>query len=68
VSPAYLRSSLVDPFSGGSLTLAVRQEGYVVYSIGVNRRDDSGSIRATRSNNVNAPRDFGIQIQTVAQR
>jgi hypothetical protein len=68
LTPAYLRSVLVDPFSGGSLKLAVRQGGYVVYSLGVNRRDDSGSIRATRSNNVNAPRDFGIQIQTDAQR
>jgi hypothetical protein len=68
VSPAYLPSALVDPFFGGSLKLAVREGGYVVYSLGVNRRDDSGSVRATRSNNVNAARDFGIQIQTDAQR
>jgi hypothetical protein len=68
MSPAYLRSALVDPFSGGSLKLAVLQDGYVVYSLGVNRRDDSGSVRATRNNNVNAPRDFGIRIETDAQR
>ena len=40
--PDYLPALPIDPFSGKPLILANEADGYVVYSVGANRRDDGG--------------------------
>jgi hypothetical protein len=40
--PDYLPALPIDPFSGQPLIVANEAHGYVVYSIGANRRDDGG--------------------------
>jgi hypothetical protein len=40
--PDYLPAVPIDPFSGQPLIVANEARGYVVYSIGANRRDDGG--------------------------
>jgi hypothetical protein len=41
--PAYLPSVPTDPFDGKSLRFRKRDAGYVVYSIGLNGKDDDGT-------------------------
>jgi hypothetical protein len=44
LTPTYLEAIPIDPFTGQPLLYAGRADGYVVYSAGVNRRDDSGDV------------------------
>ena len=43
--PAYLDAPPIDPFSGRALRFVMRDGGYIVYSIGSNRRDEGGPQR-----------------------
>ena len=40
--PEYLTALPIDPFSGKPLIMAAEANGYVVYSVGANRRDEGG--------------------------
>lgn len=44
LAPAYLDVIPIDPFSGKPLRFAAEEHGYVVYSAGLNRRDDGGRL------------------------
>ena len=41
--PDYLPALPIDPFSGKPMILASNAHGYVVYSVGANRRDEGGA-------------------------
>ena len=41
---AALQPPVIDPYSGGSLRMAVTASRYVVYSVGADRRDDGGAV------------------------
>ena len=42
--PAYLPAVPIDPFSGNDMRFASDAGGYVVYSVGANRREDGGDV------------------------
>jgi hypothetical protein len=42
--PLHLDAIPIDPFSGKPLRLVAEERGYVVYSLGLNRRDDHGRL------------------------
>ena len=44
LSPRYLPATPIDPFTGQPLLYVKMPNGYVVYSAGVNRRDDKGDV------------------------
>lgn len=46
LGPSYLQVVPVDPFTGQPLLYVRKPDGYVVYSAGVNRRDDNGDVSA----------------------
>jgi hypothetical protein len=46
LSPWYLETTPVDPFTGRPLLFAKTPSGYVVYSAGVNRTNDNGDVSA----------------------
>jgi hypothetical protein len=46
LTPTYLHTALVDPFSGQPIRYARLADSYVVYSVGVNRSDDKGDVSA----------------------
>jgi hypothetical protein len=63
--PKYLPAGVVDPFSGKSLLLKKNDDGYTVYSVGVNRTDDGGAI-SEEPNLIFAkenPADVGVRIR-----
>ena len=45
VLPTYINSIPLDPFTGKKLLYSHDEETYVVYSAGINRQDDGGSIK-----------------------
>ena len=61
--------AVLDPFTGRPLVLKPVAGGYLVYSVGQNRRDDGGDVRAVRPSHV-APGlavdslDVGVRILT----
>ena len=56
LAPAYLDASPIDPFSGRPLRFVPQSGGYIVYSVGRDRRDQGG--RLTRRDSP----DLGIRI------
>lgn len=42
--PAYIDSIPIDPFTGSRLLYRRDQNSFVVYSVGLNRKDDNGSV------------------------
>lgn len=67
LTPTYLSAVPDDPFTGSPLRYAVDNSGYVVYSVGVNRKDDGGDIGEwqpdLRQNYPPAPEnDIGIRV------
>jgi hypothetical protein len=42
--PGYIDSVPIDPFSGQPVRFVTQQLGYVIYSVGPNRRDDGGLV------------------------
>ena len=48
VVPSYLDAVPIDPFTGRPLRFVVEERGYLVYSFGLNRRDDGGRLPTGR--------------------
>ncbi|MEP7309314.1 MAG: hypothetical protein ABJA98_27740 [Acidobacteriota bacterium] len=62
--PGYLDSLPVDPYSGQRFLFHAEARTYAVYSVGPNRRDDSGDFTLLRfSQGVRESRDVGLRIQ-----
>jgi hypothetical protein len=61
IIPTYIDSVPLDPFTGKKLLYNSDKEGYVVYSAGINRKDDGGSV--IRKPDQAARLDHGIRIQ-----
>jgi hypothetical protein len=61
VSPSYLPTAPIDPFTGQPLDFRVTPGGYTVYSAGVNRRDDGGDVSALWAGGS----DLGISVRHV---
>lgn len=65
--PDYLSAPLIDPFSGEELKYRRDADGYRVYSVGVNRKDDGGQwepqsdLQFSRRGN---PLDIGIAVSS----
>lgn len=63
--PAYLPEPLIDPFTGDELRYRHGPEGYKIYSVGANRKDDGGEweqhsdLQLSRRGN---PLDIGIVV------
>ena len=63
--PDYLDSVPVDPYSARPLLLHAEARSYAVYSVGPNRRDDSGDFTLLRfSQGVRESRDVGLRVQS----
>lgn len=43
--PEYLQKLPADPFTGAPFIYLVKDDGFIIYSIGINRRDDGGRTR-----------------------
>ena len=69
--PQYLPASLMDPYSGGGLKYRCDARGYVVYSVGANRKDDGGTweqhsdLQLSRRGN---PPDVGVAVKSISTR
>ena len=68
LEPAYVRAVPVDPFSGHGFLFKREIDGYSVYSVGTNRRDD-GAIDVNKPLFVGAfptqyPADVGVRVQS----
>jgi hypothetical protein len=63
--PQYLTAAPRDPMDGQQLRLARRPDGIVIYSVGLDGKDDGGVVAAENKGN---PRDIGIRLWDVAQR
>jgi len=61
IVPTYIDSVPLDPFTGKKLLYNSDKEGYTVYSAGINRKDDGGSV--IRKPNQPVRLDHGIRIQ-----
>jgi hypothetical protein len=67
LAPALLPAVPEDPFSGTPLVYRHDGEGYVVYSVDLNRRDDEGALyghgsAVTKFVGPGSRRDFGIRV------
>ena len=65
--PGLLFAVPQDPFSGLPLAYRPAADGYAIYSVDVNRRDDGGAFyghgaAVTKFVAAGAPRDFGIRV------
>ena len=60
VFPTYINSIPLDPFTGKKLLYSHDEETYAVYSTGVNRQDDGGSIKPKADKK--RPQDWGLRI------
>ncbi len=49
VVPAYLKSLPKDLFTGGDLVYRKRDAGYLIYSVGLNGKDDGGEVEGHRA-------------------
>ena len=69
--PQYLPESLMDPYSGGELKYRCDARGYLVYSVGANRKDDGGTweqhsdLQLFRRGN---PPDVGVAVKSISTR
>ena len=61
LAPTYINSIPLDPFTGKKLLYNHDEESYVVYSAGINRADDAGSIKPKPDEK--APLDLGLRIR-----
>ncbi len=61
LAPTYINSIPLDPFTGKKLLYNHDEESYVVYSAGINRADDAGSIKPKPDEKV--PLDLGLRIR-----
>jgi hypothetical protein len=61
--PTYLTSLPIDPFAGKELRFEKDGAGYVVYSLGSNRRDDGGDVMIGLENGERSAPDPGIRIR-----
>lgn len=62
---AYFDAFLIDPFSGGPLVYRVVEDGFVVYSLGPNQRDDHGDMPPPRrgpGGQIDSPPDIGLRV------
>jgi hypothetical protein len=66
LAPVYLHAIPIDPFSGSALLLKKESDGYSVYSVGTNRRDD-GAMDMDRpfvgASPKQYPADVGMRVQ-----
>jgi hypothetical protein len=53
--PQYLKSLPTDPFSGAALRYTQDSAGYTIYSVGMNQRDDGGTVQEKEG-------DVGIRV------
>lgn len=60
--PAYIDSIPTDPFTGKGLLYIHGANGYIIYSVGVNRTDDGGATISAAPET--PPLDRGVRIQT----
>ena len=60
LSPNYITAIPLDPFTGRKLIYKTDKDGFVVYSVGINRQDDNGSI--VPENMAKIPLDRGVRI------
>ncbi len=60
ICPGYIDSVLLDPYTGKKLLYSRDEETYVVYSAGIDRQDDSGSIMPEAGEK--GSRDRGLRI------
>ena len=63
LSPLYLQAIPIDPFTGQPLLYARSPDGYVVYSAGVNRRNDDGDVSAQWAGGS----DLGVAVRHVGR-
>ena len=61
LSPPYIDSIPLDPFTGKKLLYKRDGETYLVYSVGINRRDDDGSIMPSADGE--SAQDLGFRIR-----
>jgi hypothetical protein len=61
VSPIYINSIPLDPFTGKKLLFRHDGETYLMYSVGINRQDDGGSIIPKAGDE--SPLDRGLSIR-----
>jgi hypothetical protein len=67
--PAHLATVPIDPFSGRPVRYRSFAGGYVVYSLGVNEKDDGGKTQAGATQRTAAarsdrdPLDFGVEVK-----
>lgn len=61
VSGTYIDSVPSDPFTGRGLLYNYDEESYVVYSVGINRRDDKGAVGPVAAGKI--PLDRGLRIR-----
>jgi hypothetical protein len=69
LAPTWLERALIDPFSGQPLVYRVTDDGFIVYSLGLNQQDDGGNLeRPARSPRgaMDPPLDIGLAV-TVAR-
>jgi len=60
IAPPDIDAIPSDPFTGNKLLYSHDEEGYVVYSTGINRQDDSGSVEPKADEK--SPLDWGFRI------
>lgn len=58
--PTYINSIPLDPLTGKKLLYSHDEETYAVYSVGINRQDDGGSIKPKADEK--RPQDWGLRI------
>jgi len=58
MTPEYIEAIPADPFTGEELRYKHNEKGYVVYSVGENRRDDGGAIQKS-----DEWVDFGVRVR-----
>jgi hypothetical protein len=59
--PQYLKEVPLDPYDGQPIRYAQRPKGYVVYSVGVDRRDDGGKLRTPGKPQVGWDETFAVE-------
>jgi len=61
LSPAYINSLPSDPFTGNALLYKRNEDSFLIYSTGINRKDDGGSITIKADDE--KPQDLGLRIR-----
>ncbi len=68
LTPAYMKSVPADPFDGNPLRYKKLPQGYVVYSIGRDKRDDGGKEQPPRGTKLKGAERFQYDITFVVER